>query len=599
MRIAKRHSGTNAVPGELLAMTGSPAMAVVKRESLSGLRGARPFLFLAVMLVIMIGGLIFMLDLAMDRYLQSGGAMGGQQVRFLFTAFSLTLYFSAILLVPPMAAVSICTEKQQDSYDLLLMTYIRPLSLALAKLLNVLGIYGLIVIATMPIVGVFFFLVGIDWVQFTHSAIIIMMSTLSCAAIGLLCSAWFYRTLPAVITAFVATLLLHGGLLLGFLLFAQLTLGPMFLSRLLRGMDEFLVVVPCPFASLTYIGSGFYSLAALIGTIIYHGCIVFICLLKTLAILRRPPKPMRVETERPIDDQEILKARRRKFPYYLLDPRRRRPMIPDERNPLLSKELQTGLIGRGSYAVRIFYIFTLFSFMISIFSVVAIDFRVRSYGPFIGWPALIDTVFILILTPTLIATAMAKEYEWGNMDMLRMTLIKPGEIIAGKFRTALYTASLPVVGALLGLTPLMLYSYNISMTWAGLAGGLGNTVVSVIFVLCLTLFVTVRSRQSVSGLLLGYGASIGALVLLPAALMVLWMVLSGNQHPPESIEDAIFFSSPLTAQIQNLYGIPRYGETTLMTRYWLLNCVCFTVIAAALLHSAKKRFIQTLQWGER
>jgi len=332
-----------------------------------------------------------------------------------------------------------------------------------------------------------------------------------------------------------------------------------------------------------------------VGSVFYHGLIVAVGLTLTILILRRPPRPMKVNEEKPIDNQEELKARRRKFPYYLLDPRRRRPLIPDDRNPLLSKELQTGLLGRGSFAIRIFYSFMLFCIFVSFFTIVNSGFRILDHGRFVVWPVYIDTLFILVITPALIATAMAKEHEWGNLDMLRMTLLHPGKIVAGKFRAALYTVALPVAGALLGSLPLLFFSYAQAESWLGLASGLGNLLVCVIFVLCLTFAATVNSKRSIVGLMLGYAAGVSALILLPAVLFLSWMLFTGFNNMPDEIAGAILFTSPLAAQLFNI----EEHRGQLIGSYWLFNNTVFLVLSSLLLFGTKYRFTRYLRWGAR
>ena len=581
-------------------MSASPALAVIKREFLTGLRSPKPFLFLAVLMLIMISGLVFMLGVVIQDSLRFGGAMGSQEVRALFTTFSFGLYISAMLLVPPMAAVSICIEKQQDSYDLLRMTYISPFSLAMAKLANVLGIFTLISIATLPIVGVFFFLVGIDWDQFIQSAIVIALSTLSCAVIGLACSAKFYRTLPAIMTTYVIGFLLQGGFLFAVAIFFNLMWPYSWIMEQLNHLDEEIVSVLCPPFALAMLGQGFLPPGPLLFTTLYHVAIIAIGLKITLATLGRPTEPMKVDQEKPIDNEAELQARRKGFPFYLIDPRRRRPMIPDGANPLYHKELQTGLLGKGTFGVRVFYGFAIFCLVVSAFSVAGGGRGMRDFDDFISWPLLIDTIVILILTPSLIAMGVSKEHEWGNLDMLRMTLLEPRQIIAGKFRTGLYTAALPVSAAILGSLPLAYFGWYSSEAWVAAATGLGSLVVCVAYTIALTLAVTATCRRGVTALLLGYGASIGTLVLLPLIIIFILAAAAnfvGNISFSESDAEIVAFLSPLSAQYANLISNDYNDGPNLLNLYWLANMLFFTGATYTLFKIAAIRFARNVNRG--
>jgi hypothetical protein len=582
-------------------MTASPALAVIKREFLTGLRSPKPFLFLAVLLLIMILGLVFILGIVVQDMVRYGGSISTREVRTLFMVFSFGLYFSAMLLVPPMAAVSICVEKQQDSYDLLRMTYISPFALALAKLFNVLGIYTLVAIATLPVVGVFFFLVGIDWPQFVQSALIIAFSALSSAIIGLACSAKFYRTLPAIMTTYAIGFLLQGGLLLLFALVTEVLWPYTWISSLFNRFGVEFAAALCPMFALVVLAEGRLSVVILGANIFYQLAIIVVGLRIALSILRRPAEPMKVDQEKPIDDQTVLQARRKSFPYYLIDPRRRRAMIPDGSNPLYHKELQTGLLGKGTFSVRIFYGFTIFCLVVSIFAVVGGNFGIRDVAAFVGWPILIDTIVILILTPSLVAMGMSKEHEWGNLDMLRMTLLEPKQIINGKFRTGLYTALIPVSGAVLGSIPLGIFGWHSGDAWAAAFTGFGTMVVCVLYVLALTLMATATCKRGVSALLLGYGTSIGALVLFPLALFVMFQAArtySRNFNVVGEFEERLIaFTSPLAAQLTNLESPGYYNDTSMFNFYWIANALFFGLVTLALFRLAGRRLARHLQRG--
>jgi len=578
-------------------MQPSPGIAIIKREFLSGLRNAKPFVFVGFVLLIMIVGLVFMIRESLETTLRYNGALSVRDVRALFMVFSMGLYFGAILLIPPMAGVSICIEKQQDSYDLLRMTYIRPASLAAAKLLNVLGIYGLVVIATLPILGVFFFLVGIDWTQLFLSSLVILTAALSCASIGLLCSAFFYRTLPAIITTFVLVFIFHGGFLLLLAIATELILIDTFLGRFIMDIiDQDYILALAPMISLVIIGEIFGSTFEVVLGIVYHLALFGGAMTLTLVVLNRPTRPMQVESERPIDSQAELKARRKKFPYYLLDPRRRRPQIPDHRNPMLAKERQTGLLGRVTFGVRVFYGLAILCLVISLFSIMENNYSMGDYGTFTALPLLIDTILVLVLAPALIATSMAKEHEWGNMDMLRMTLLEPRQIVYGKFASSVLTAALPVAGALLGSFPVLFFSYKSLFGWAGVLSGLGSMVVCVLYVLSLTLLVTTGCRKGLTALMLAYGACIFALVLVPMGLLFCMEVF---RVPYErSLAGMIAATSPIIAQFFNLADLTDEDDGEyLVNAYWLVNLICFTALSAGFLLWAQARFRWQMRRG--
>lgn len=569
-------------------MISLPARAVLKRELLSGLRNPRPFFFLGLFMLVMILGLLFMTEVVLDHELNRVGTPPASLVSQLFIAFSMGLYLSAVLLIPPMAGVSICVEKQQDSYDLLLMSYIRPLQLALAKLGNVLGIYLLVVIASLPFVGVFFFLVGIDWQQFAISFMLILLSATSLAVTGLVASAWCYRTLPAIITTYALGLCLHGGVIVLLAIFGDMFWRIPPISRVLSNLEPEMVSALVPFIGIGMASDSFITLSAIVYALLYHGAIIIGGLWLTVLILRRPVRPMKVNQEKPIDDQAQLAERRKKFPYYLLDPRRRRPLIPDGQNPMFSKELQTGILSKGSLAVRLTYGFTIFSFFISLSSIPSFAYN-RYAGEMVLWSLFLETLLILVVTPALVATALAKEWEWNNIDSLRCTLLSPRTITTGKFKAALRTLSLLTGGALLGNFGLVILAYDSLYFWAGAVVGLSFMVLCITYTLAVTYWATAQCRHSLSGLLAGYSAAIVSVAIAPQLVMLLWSFITGDFSFSRQESLLLYFASPLYAFYGIVEAVGRQPVLVLLG-YGTASLLTFGGISAGLLWWTHRRF---------
>lgn len=573
-------------------MISLPARAVIKRELLSGLRNPRPFLFLAMFLTVLALGLLFVIEVNFKQQLTRAGGIPPQTIRSLYMLLSMALYFGAVLLVPPMAGVSICIEKQQDSYDLLRMTYIRPISLAFAKLTNVLGLYLLVVIATLPFVGVFFFLVGIEWRQVMVSFALILFSTTSLALLGLLCSAWCYRTLPAIMGTYFLGFLTHGGVLVGLLVMSEFFGRRSRLTRLLDGVGEDLLSALIPFIGLGVSSQGSTGMACVGYALAYHGAISLVAILLTLAILRRPARTVNVNQETSIDDQVELKARRKRFPFYLLDPRRRRPLIPDGQNPVFAKELQTGFLSRGTFAIRVLYGATIFGFIVSLFAVGKFAFN-RNPEVMPLWCFLIDTIFVLIITPSLVATAMAKEWEWQNVDSLRTTLMRPREIIGGKFHAALRTAMLPVGGALIGSFPLVFFGYDSVSFWKMVGIGLAGMLLSVFYTLALSFWSTVTSRHSLVALVTSYATVIVAIGLLPPIAKA--TVSAFSLHHQISRAESTYCN--LLSPVYGLYAIanPDYRPPVEnLIGLWWTSMLFFMGLSFLFIGLARHRYLRNL-----
>lgn len=562
----------------------TPGMAIVRRELLTTLRSAKSFLFVVALLLFMIWELVFTVENVIGTQRIAMGQVNASDVQTLFLNFAMAFYLGAALLIPPMAAVSICIEKQQETFDQLQTTYIRPATLAVAKLANALGVYALVITATLPVMGVSFFVVGIDWTQFVLSLAVIGASALSLAAVGIFFSAWFHRTAPAIVATYITGFVLHFGTVLLLALLTQSVLAGSWLDRVVNGTNSPVLAMLYPLFSLDLIRRGGLGLPGLLAVATYHGLIVAACLYGAVRVLRRPARPMRVNTEKPIDDPALLDARRKRFPYYLLDPRRRRPLIPDGKNPVYVRELQTSLAGWGVWRIRIAYCFGIFCFVLSVHSVwILLDQSRFVRSPFSS--VMIGTLITLVFVPPAISFAMTKEYESGNADMLRMTLLEPWEIAAGKFRAAMAGIAPMLAGILFGTIPLLLTGYELVL------GDLFAMALTILYTMALVAAVTAGARRTVSGLLLGYGAALFAHAALPyGALFVIEFLAPRFFALPADDAGAASFLSPFWARIYFNNGL-RYGSQFHQAQpYWVLSCIVFIPLTFLLLWAARRRF---------
>jgi hypothetical protein len=331
-----------------------------------------------------------------------------------------------------------------------------------------------------------------------------------------------------------------------------------------------------------------------VNTLLYHGAIALVGLCVALSILGRPARPPRVDQEKPIDDQAELKARRKRFPFYLLDPRRRRPVIRDSQNAMFAKERQTGLLGRGTFAVRVLYGFTLVSFFIAVMTVSTSALGRQSHTA-IALSLFLDTLLILVFTPTLVATAMAREWEWQNVDSLRMTLLTPREILWGKLHASIRLVSLPIIGALLGSSVLLFFAYDSPLFWTVTFISSSFLFICVVYTLALSLWCTVGMRRSLTALLVAYGTGIFALGLLPIAGLMALNILVPDIRLHDEHFVTMFLLSPIYAfqAVLENYG-RRYAPYT-MDNYWAGACCFYLLFSGLLFWHAERRFRRALE----
>ena len=379
-----------------------PAWAVLKRELLTSFRRTRTFL-----LVLGGSGIIFLYIAYFITFIAGDGrgaagmppaGFGGLVLRFLVGG----LYFMAVVSVPALASAAIVTERQRGSYEMLVNTLVTPAGITVAKLGHSLAIFLLVLVAILPLFGVVFFFTGVEWRQLIWSAALLAAGALALAATGLCCSVLARRERTAA-------LLGYGG--------AGLFLGVIHLPSVLymaeNGLDtEAFVFVCVPVVSLGAVLADASSFSGwhLVLAVLYQAVWAAVFAWVATALLRRPWEPKHP-------------ASRKRRPGRALRPARN-PRAESWRFPVYTKELRENAMGKAGFRTRLFVVFFLFC--------VVLDYLVLRNDILFSGALVAQLAAMMLLTPSTVAGAFAREREQGNVDMLRMSLLTPGQVTRGK-----------------------------------------------------------------------------------------------------------------------------------------------------------------------
>jgi hypothetical protein len=475
---------------------------------------------------------------------------------------------AAALFVPAFASSAIVVEKEQQTFDMLALTLIRPFGMLTAKLLNTVGFFLLLVVGVLPVLGVVFFLVGVDWLELGASFILILMTTFSCAMVGILSSVLFRKTFVAILGGYAGMLFLMGGPLLLYMLLG--------LTFSFRARLESFAEVTSPIGTLVLIFEGLTAgeVFLFILAMLYQLAFIRICYRLTMRILKRPAEPVRVETAKPIDDPRILEARRKTFPYYLIDPLRRKKQIEDGKNPMFVKELRWGVMNRNTVLIRIFYI-TFIVYLIVGIGTVFIDPRSPDM---LAW-LMTQIVLTVVIAPALMATSFTKEYELGNIDMLRMTLLTPRDIVLGKMWAGAASVAPALLAAVVTGIPAVFIGLR-THQWPVMLTGYVTLFVCTLVSLSLGLFSSLVTKRTTASLALSYILSL--VVFLGFSVVVGYIRWHVFEHRWNVWSDPVStFLSPIVAFGYN--AAPRARHASLLNSYWLGNVSVFTLFALILI----------------
>lgn len=131
--------------------------------------------------------------------------------------YVLLAIFQAILLmfiVPSLTATAICSEREKQTLDVLLTTNMSPLSIILGKLISSVSKVLLLIICTLPIYAISFFIGGINFGNLLGLSIFFIVNTFFVGAIGIFISTVVKSSKAATATTYGIVLFLFVGIMI-------------------------------------------------------------------------------------------------------------------------------------------------------------------------------------------------------------------------------------------------------------------------------------------------------------------------------------------------------------------------------------------------
>ncbi|MCC6796449.1 MAG: ABC transporter permease [Candidatus Hydrogenedentes bacterium] len=361
-----------------------------------------------------------------------------------FSAGMVILFLAGVFLVPPVAASSIVLEREQDTYELLWLTMLGPWGIALAKTLNAVGYFLLMSIASLPVICVSAFLVGVDVALIIVAYLTVLAAALTSASIGVMCSAEAKSTAGAVFSSYVLIFLLFIGCLLPIGIF----------KSIFEGLLPQAYWNPATLLSLIWSASPVVSLSRILrspaevwdnfgGSVLALGvqaAISYLVISKAAGMLGRP-RELQTYHNPPGTPNRLPRHSTDAPPIRLAPPLPDSidyiswlgilPRIEDGTNPVFAREqLQSRLSLRMSdKSAALLFIAALILFGL------ALVFTAALAGE--GFALAYVWTILLLLAPTVVvpivaAPLWARERELDTFDALRMTPQSAWDIVTGK-----------------------------------------------------------------------------------------------------------------------------------------------------------------------
>ncbi|UCG23802.1 MAG: ABC transporter permease [Chloroflexota bacterium] len=185
---------------------------VTVKELRSRMRGRRAFVVLTIYLLLMslFILLVYLVYAAAAR--NSFGPGGRQAGKAVFGAVLAVEMFLVLFVGPAFTSGAISGEKERRTYDLLRTTLLPARALVSGKLLSALSYVFLLIMVSVPLQSIAFLLGGVSPIEVLLSQLLVALSAVSFALIGLYFSSLMRSTLTATIATFAAAMLMTFGL---------------------------------------------------------------------------------------------------------------------------------------------------------------------------------------------------------------------------------------------------------------------------------------------------------------------------------------------------------------------------------------------------
>lgn len=461
----------------------SPTRALIWREVHGTLWGKRSLVLLVVWLLC---------ALLVPYALWPEGTMPPSEFSYRARLMIMTLcsvvLIGLALTVPAIAAASVTREREDELIDQLRLTLLTDGGLVRGKVFSSVTFGLLLLVGMFPLFAVVQFIFGLDNRQIAQLLTYLVVFSLTCAMCGVASSTLFRRTILAVAVVYGAL--------------APILLFPAF--AVYQYARVFGVAIPM---APQYVWPALRPLSVVTEIVTYGmapsrfavACAVPLALSMVLYAvakrrIARVTEPARVLHEKPVDDQTVLHARRVHFPFYLIDPLRRKPVIADGQNAMVVREVRWGLFNRSTWMVRVFY----GTFILFIFPMLGACMNSKSTDCIMV--LCFEMAIIAFAAPVLVGSAWTKERELGNIDMIRMTLLRARDLYIGKTAGGL-TALSPVIAAIFLTTlPAFIWHYR---DYVALLTGCATIVICALIALVLCIHASIMSRRTTSSIATG------------------------------------------------------------------------------------------------
>lgn len=417
---------------------------IFRREFLSAARSWRTGLMVCSYLLVLSAALLVLWP---SGGIQSVVSESSKQIFSLFFSVDLTLL---LLLVPAFSASSITYEKENGTYPALFSTLLSPFDIMAGKLAAAILMLLIIALLSMPIASICALTGGVNQAFMLKVMLLLLLTAVSYGLVGLACSSVCSRSTSAILLNYVAILLLVGATWLPAALLSNLLPQLNAVWQLIRSISPFDAIL-----YLLYPDNYKMTMNVELSSTILNPYNVFIVASLAISslslsvfyknVLRPSSKSRSSQGEVYTDAKKAIK-RKLSWPFYLLDPLKRKRPIGRFANPVFVAEMRSKLFANPLFVIRA--VSAIFIISMLLLTLISFQFGTGLRADTVRMVSIIFQIGVVaLLAPGVSSGLITDEITGGTFDQLRMTPLSPFTVISGKLKATFFYALIFIVSS--------------------------------------------------------------------------------------------------------------------------------------------------------
>lgn len=417
---------------------------IFTREFSSVARAWKTSLIIAAYLVILAGLLLILWP---TGGVQSVVTEGAKKIFAIFFSVNLALL---LLMIPAFSAGTITSERERGTYPALFTTLLTPFDILTGKLAASSAMIVIMTLLSMPLAGICALAGGVDAVFMLKIMAVLLAAALTYGVLGLACSSLCGHTTTAVLLNYVLVLLLAGATWLPSALLSNLlpNLNGLFQTiRSISPFDAMLFLLYPDTYKLTMTTDGVQGFTPFVLFLIASAILTILGLLIfRFNILRAEIRSRKMKGQVYTDTKKAIK-RKLTFPFYLLDPLKRKKPIGRFSNPVFVAEMRSKLFANSNFVIRT--VSAIFIISLGMLTLLSFQLGEEIHAGSVRVVAIVFQIGIVaLLAPGVSSGLITDEITAGTFDSLRMTPISPLTLIFGKLKATFFYALIFLISSI-------------------------------------------------------------------------------------------------------------------------------------------------------